>query len=60
MIDIPTHKSISAASGTTSAESSRAESRLEPRKATIEFIRQFARCYIPGPIATGAAAVILN
>ncbi|MDE6383921.1 MAG: hypothetical protein K2K79_06190 [Paramuribaculum sp.] len=60
MIDTPTHKSIPAAPGSASTESSMSENRMEPRKATIEFLRQFARCYIPGPIATGAAVVILN
>ncbi|MDE5801044.1 MAG: hypothetical protein K2H74_08495 [Paramuribaculum sp.] len=60
MIDTPIHKSFSAAAGTPSSDSTRAESRLEPRKATVEFLRQFARCYIPDPIATGAAVVILN
>ncbi|MBO4955182.1 MAG: hypothetical protein J6C77_02120 [Muribaculaceae bacterium] len=32
----------------------------EPRQTTIDFLRQFARCYIAAPIASSAAAVILN
>lgn len=52
MTDISTPKTSSA------LLDSGADTQEEPRQSTLDFIRQFARCYMPAPISTGAVVVL--